>query len=258
MRVLAIVPSFNEERALPGVLAELSALGIDALVIDDGSTDRTSEVARSNGARVVRLCTNLGIGGAVQTGLRAAFEEKYDCAVQVDGDGQHDPSQVPALLARISEADLIVGSRFLEGSGFQSTPMRRAGKGWLGLVLRVFAGVRVTDPTSGFRAFGPRAIALFQRTFPYDYPEPESLSIARAAGLRVLEVPVRMRERQGGSSSIRGLVPGWYMLKVTAAVILDLFRARRELPWKSDAIGSLPSSASPSRPASSASSRGST
>ena len=272
MRVLVIIPSFNEETALPAVLEGLrqlpAALGasLTPLVIDDGSTDRTAQVASACGARVLRLCTNLGIGGAVQTGLRVAHEEGFDAALQLDGDGQHPASEIARLLAALAATpapDLVVGSRYLAGEGFQSTPMRRVGKSWLSVVLRLCAGVRSTDPTSGFRVFGPRAIALFQRSFPYDYPEPESLSLAQLHGLRLAEVPVTMRERQGGQSSIRGLLGGWYMLKATAAIVLDLVRTQREFTeeerWKKPSadIGSSPSSASASPSPSSASSRGS-
>jgi glycosyltransferase involved in cell wall biosynthesis len=271
MRVLVVIPSLNEEKALPALLAELRELAsrlphqIETLVVDDGSHDGTVAVARSHGARVVSLCSNLGIGGAVQTGLRVAHAEGFDCAVQLDGDGQHSPADLPALLDRAGDADLVVGSRYLRTEGFQSTLLRRAGKTWLSRVLRIFCGVSVTDPTSGFRLFGPRALAVFYRVFPYDFPEPEVLAIARSNGLRIAEVPVTMRERQGGRSSIQGLLTVYYVLKVTAAIILDLLRARRkppalEAPWNrsSDATGSSPSSASGSPARSSASSRGNT
>jgi glycosyltransferase involved in cell wall biosynthesis len=271
MRVLVVIPSFNEEQALPGVLAELREVSralphsVEHLVVDDGSHDGTAAVARAHGARVVALCSNLGIGAAVQTGLRVAWAEGFDCAAQIDGDGQHSPADLGALLARLSEPpspDLVVGSRFLRPEGFQSTIMRRAGKLWLSTVLRIVCRVSVTDPTSGFRIFGPRALALFHRTFPYDFPEPEVLATAQSCGLRIAEVPVTMRERQTGRSSIRGLRTAWYLLKVTAAIVLDLLRAPRHLPaletpWNpsSAVTGSSLSSASLSQPPSSASSR---
>jgi glycosyltransferase involved in cell wall biosynthesis len=270
VRVLVVIPSLNEEKPLAGVLSELRAAAralphqLEYLVVDDGSRDATAAVARENGARVVVLCSNLGIGGAVQTGLRVAYAEGFDCAAQIDGDGQHSPADLGALLERIADADLVVGSRFLRTDGFQSTALRRAGKMWLARVLRIVCGLSVTDPTSGFRVFGPRALALFQRTFPFDFPEPEALAIARSCGLRILEVPVTMRERQAGRSSIRGRIAAWYVLKVTAAIILGLLRTRRqalalEQSWnRSAATGSSLSSASHSPPPSSASSRGST
>jgi glycosyltransferase involved in cell wall biosynthesis len=233
MRLLLVVPALNEERALAALLDELppirTALGCDlgVVVIDDGSTDRTAEVAIGRGARVVRLCRNLGIGGAVQTGLRLALREGYDGAVQMDGDGQHPPSELPRLLAAarsIPIPDLVVGTRYGDRAGWSSTPMRRMGGWWLKWMLWALTGTRPTDPTSGYRYYGPRALALFDRTYPYDYPEPEALAIALAARLRVAEVPVAMRERQGGASSISGWRAPYYMLKVTLAVLLAYVR----------------------------------
>lgn len=230
MRLLAIIPAFNEEEALPALLDELRALPSppEIVVVDDGSADRTAEVARAKGARVVRLCGNLGIGGAVQAGLQLAHREGFDAAIQIDGDGQHPPAEVAKLVARAAAADvdLVVGTRFGGTTSFRSTFFRRVGIGWLRGVLRV-VGVRVTDPTSGFRLYGKRALALFHETYPYDYPEPESLAVARAARLAIAEVPVAMRERQGGRSSIAGLYTAYYMWKVTLAVILAFLRTSR-------------------------------
>ncbi len=240
MRLLVIIPAFNEQEALGGLLDEIRAaatpelgVAIEAVVVDDGSADHTAAVARAGGARVLALCRNLGIGGAVQSGLRLAYREGFDFAAQIDGDGQHPPAELRRLLepARASGApDLIVGTRYREpGSGFRSTPLRRLGSAWLRMVLRL-VGVRVTDPTSGFRLYGPRALGLFDETYPYDFPEPESLAVARAAGLAIAEVPVTMRERQGGRSSISGFSSIYYMLKVTLAVALAYIRARRRSP----------------------------
>jgi hypothetical protein len=233
MRVLLIIPAFNEQDALGGLLDEIRALAdigaeIETVVVDDGSSDRTASVAREGGARVLSLCGNLGIGGAVQSGLRLAHREGFDFAVQIDGDGQHPPSELVRLLevARTGTPDLLVGTRYKDAANFRSTVLRRLGSGWLKLFLRVFARVRVSDPTSGFRVYGPRALALFDETYPYDFPEPESLAVARANGLVIAETPVKMRERQGGSSSILGFATLYYMLKVTIAIALTYTRAR--------------------------------
>jgi glycosyltransferase involved in cell wall biosynthesis len=230
LRVLIIVPAYNEQEALGGLLAEIRALDlahVETLVVDDGSSDRTAEVAQAAGARVLRLCGNLGIGGAVQSGLRLAHREGYDCAIQVDGDGQHPPSELPRLLEAASESDIVVGSRYNDTKSFRSTVMRRAGSWFLRALLRVVAGVRVSDPTSGYRLYNKRALALYDDTYPYDYPEPESLAIARISGLKIAEVPVTMRARQGGSSSIGGFGAAYYMLKVTIAIVLTRIRVRR-------------------------------
>lgn len=230
MRVLIIVPAYNEQEALGGLLAEIRAQAIpdlETVVVDDGSSDRTAEVAREAGARVLKLCGNLGIGGAVQSGIRLAHREGFDCAVQVDGDGQHPPSELPKLIEAAREADLVVGSRYHDTKSFRSTVMRRFGSWVLRTVLRVVARVRVSDPTSGYRVYGARALALFDDTYPYDYPEPESLAIARISGLTISEVPVTMRERQGGSSSIGSFGAAYYMLKVTIAIVLTRLRVRR-------------------------------
>ncbi|CAN5895544.1 glycosyltransferase family 2 protein [soil metagenome] len=239
MRVLLVIPALNEETALAGLLAEVretqSALPehqIEVAVVDDGSTDRTAEVARAGGARVVRLCGNLGIGGAVQSGIRLAAREGFDCAVQVDGDGQHPPGEVAKLIAVATtgdKPDLVVGTRYRDKDNFRSTPLRRLGSWWLRVTLRV-VGVRVSDPTSGFRLYGSRALRLFRDTYPYDFPEPESLAVARIAGLRIAEVPVVMRERQGGRSSIAGFSTFYYMFKVTIAILLTAVRVRRQIP----------------------------
>jgi glycosyltransferase involved in cell wall biosynthesis len=190
--------------------------------VDDGSSDATADVAASLGWTVLRLPMNLGIGGAVQAGYLWALEHGHDVAVQIDGDGQHDPAYLEALLAPIArgEADLVVGSRFLGDGGFRSTRARRAGIRYLSGFLRLRCGARVTDPTSGFRAAGRAAIALFARYYPSDYPEPEAIALARRAGLRLVEAPVRMNERAHGRSSITALRSLYYLVKVSLALVL--------------------------------------
>jgi glycosyltransferase involved in cell wall biosynthesis len=196
--------------------------------VDDGSTDGTSEAARGLGFRVLRLPMNLGIGGAVQAGYLWAHEHGYDAAVQFDGDGQHEAASMPALLEpiRTGTADMVVGSRFLGDGEFRSTLARRVGIRYLARLIRLRCGARVTDSTSGFRAAGRAAIALFARGYPSDYPEPESIAIAARAGLRVVEVPARMRDRAHGASSITLLRSVLYMVKVSVALVLLPARAR--------------------------------
>jgi glycosyltransferase involved in cell wall biosynthesis len=223
MRVLAIVPAFNEARALPSLIRAIhaSAPHTTICVVDDGSTDDTAAVAAGLGAEVLRLPFNLGIGGAVQAGYLRARELGVDVAVQVDGDGQHDPAQLERLLAplRRGEADVVIGSRFLEAGGFRSTLVRRLGIRYLSWFLRLRCGARVTDPTSGFRAANRAAIELFARSYPSDYPEPEAIAIARWSGLRVAEVPVTMLERAHGASSITALRTLYYLAKVSVALV---------------------------------------
>ena len=221
-RALIIVPAFNEARNLPEVIRQLREAQIgDICVIDDGSTDETGEVARGLGVTVLQCPVNLGIGGAVQTGYLWALEHGYDAAVQIDGDGQHDPAYVLRALEPIAAGrPLVIGSRFREGGGFRSTFVRRLGIHYLAWLLRVRWGARVTDPSSGFRAAGRRAIELFARNYPSDYPEPEAIALAVGAGLRVAEIPVRMRARMHGKSSINALRTLYYLLKVSLALLL--------------------------------------
>lgn len=224
MRVAAIVPAYNEARNLPRLAEALRAHApqLEVCLVDDGSTDETAQVAEGLGWTVLRLPMNLGIGGAVQAGYLWALERGHDVAIQIDGDGQHDPADVGALLApiRAERADVVIGSRFLSDGGFRSTLVRRAGIRYLSWFLRLRCGARVTDPTSGFRAAGRDAIALFARYYPSDYPEPEAIALARRAGLRIVEAPVRMRERAHGRSSITVFRSLYYLVKVSLALVL--------------------------------------
>lgn len=231
-KMLAIVPAYNESAAVAGVVREINAQapGFDVLVIDDGSLDDTSEVAAAAGARVARLPFNLGIGGAVQTGYVYAWEHGYDFAVQIDGDGQHDPGEVAALLARIKAdpaVDMVYGTRFADKSSFRSSAARRAGIRVFASLLSVVTGQKVTDPTSGFRLCNRRAIELFARNYPLDYPEVEAIVLMHRHALKSAEVPVTMHARSGGRSSITLLRSGYYMIKVLLAVFVGLFRSRQ-------------------------------
>jgi glycosyltransferase involved in cell wall biosynthesis len=229
LRRLAIVPARNEEGAVGGVVDELRAFdpGLQVVVIDDGSTDRTAEVARAAGAVVVRHPFNLGIGGAVQTGFRYALEHGFDVAVRLDGDGQHDPGELPALLEPLlaDEADIVVGSRFKDGSGTYKVPLaRRLGIRLFARVVSLLVRQRVTDTTSGFQAVNRLAIRLFAADYPHDYPEVEATVMVVRHRLRLKEVPARMRERAAGRSSITALRSVYYMVKVLLAIFVGLFR----------------------------------
>lgn len=229
-RVLVIIPAYNERESILSTVDGIRSLGYDYVVVNDGSTDDTLTICRKNGINVLDLPQNLGIGGAVQAGHKYAQRFGYDIDIQVDGDGQHDPSFIPQLISLIEQgADLAVGSRFLEKTdGFQSTLMRRVGITWLSMLLRVFTGERLTDPTSGFRACNKRAIDLFCKSYPNDYPEPESIAHAIRVGLSVRECPVSMRERQGGVSSIGPLSSIYYMIKVSLAIWITCWSTKRE------------------------------
>lgn len=229
-RNLAIVPAYNEEATVEAVVRRINAEApdFDVLVVDDGSTDHTTAKARSAGAAVARLPFNVGIGGTVQTGYRYALAGGYDYAVQVDGDGQHDPAEIKKLVARIHAdppVEMVYGTRFAENTGFQSTSMRRFGIKVFALMLSLVTKQRVTDPTSGFRLCDRRAIALFAENYPIDYPEVEAILLMHRHQLRSAEVPVQMHARGGGSSSITVLKSGYYMMKVLLAVFVGLFRA---------------------------------
>ena len=229
-RSLVIVPVFNESGSIYKVICRLrKALPeVDILVVDDGSTDDTVRQVPAD-VPVVSLPFNLGIGGAMQTGYRYAALHGYEVAVQVDGDGQHRPSEVRRLVEHLAagKADLVVGSRFLGDTRYKQTLVRRFGSLVLRGIIRVLVGMDLTDCTSGFRAANRRVILAFAHWYPEDYPEPEVILLLRRAGFRIGELPVKMRRRRAGRSSI-GLLQGlFYVLKVTVCLLLDLVRD----PW---------------------------
>ena len=232
IRSLAVIPAYNEKATIGPVVASVRRAlpQFDVLVVDDGSTDTTSEIAEAAGARVARLPFNLGIGGAVQAGFKFALDNHYDYAVQIDGDGQHDPGEVAKLLAEMDRGgvDMVVGSRFLTDEFDYPAPIsRRTGIHIFAFVCSRITGQRVSDPTSGFRLCNRRAIELFARDYPHDYPEVEATLLLHYHRLRMREVPVRMFERGGGASSIKGSgKSAYYMIKVLLAIFIGLFRAR--------------------------------
>jgi glycosyltransferase involved in cell wall biosynthesis len=228
-RMVAVVPAYDEEAAIGTVVEEIRGLdpSIDVVVVDDGSKDATAAVARAAGAAVVRLPFNLGIGGAVQTGFRYALEHGYEIAVRLDGDGQHDASELPKLLAPLErgEADVVTGSRFSDDDDGYRPPLgRRLGITWFARLVSLLTRQRVTDTTSGFQALNAQGIALFARDYPSDYPEVEATVLVLKHRLRLVEVPVRMREREHGSSSITLLRSVYYALKVTLALLVAMGR----------------------------------
>jgi len=228
---LAVVPAYNEAATVGHVVRDLARLvpQLDVLVIDDGSTDATRAVAESAGARVLRLPFNLGIGGAVQAGFTFAHENGYDYMVLVDGDGQHDPAEIGKLFIAMEGpdgADMICGSRFASHTGYVAPISRRTGIHLFAFLLRLLLRQPVTDPTSGFRLYNGRAIALFARDYPHDYPEVEAVLMLHHHRLTMREVSVQMFQRGGGVSSIGSRKSFYYMVKVLLALFVGLARAR--------------------------------
>jgi glycosyltransferase involved in cell wall biosynthesis len=235
---LAVVPAYNESATIVGVIEALraDAPGFDVLVIDDGSTDGTAETATLAGARVLKMPFNLGIGGAVQAGFIFAHEHRYDFMAQVDGDGQHDPAELKKLVAAISDPhrpddprlpDMVCGSRFLSDDYQYPAPVsRRTGIHIFATLLSWIVAARVSDPTSGFRLYNRRAIELFARDYPHDYPEVEAVLMLHHHQLRMSETPVKMYMRGGGVSSISSGKSAYYMVKVLLALLVGLARRR--------------------------------
>ena len=242
---LAVVPAYNEADTVGRVVAALyrHTPDIDVVVVDDGSTDFTARRAREAGARVLQLPFNLGIGGAVQAGFKYAQERDYDYMVQVDGDGQHDPTQIARLFEAMENGgtDMICGSRFATRTGYVAPISRRTGIHVFAFLLSRLLGQAITDPTSGFRLYNRRAIALFARDYPHDYPEVEAVLMLHHHRLTMSEVPVRMFQRGGGVSSISSGKSVYYMLKVLLALFVGLAR-RRPVP---DPGGAAPVAAEP-------------
>ncbi len=234
MKCLIIIPAYNEAGNIEKLINNLTDNypQYDYIIINDGSTDNTKEICVRNRYQVLNLPVNVGIGGAVQTGYRYAFENHYDAAVQIDGDGQHDVAYLGEMLKILEsgQAEVVIGSRFMERQGFQSSYTRRIGINFLSVLGWLLTGVRIKDVTSGYRLVNKKFICIFAEDYPADYPEPEALVIAAVHRGKIAEYPVIMRERENGTSSINLKKSVYYMVKVTLAMLIRRlsFGLRRE------------------------------
>lgn len=232
MKKLIIIPAYNESESIENTVRDImeNAPDFDYVVINDCSKDNTKAICESNGFNIVNLPINLGIGGAVQTGYKYAMEYGYDIAVQVDGDGQHDPAFLKQMAEIIEKEDLdmVIGSRFIDKEGFQSSFMRRVGIKYFTVLIKMITGKTITDPTSGLRMIGRNVIKLYASDYPKDYPEPESVVAVLRRGMKVKEIPVVMRNRQGGVSSINPSKSVYYMIKVTLAILVESVRKKEK------------------------------
>ena len=225
MKKLVIIPAYNEEASIVNTVQDIldHAPGFDYVVINDCSKDRTLQRCRENGLNVIDLPVNLGIGGGIQTGYRYAVEHGYDVAVQFDGDGQHDASYLQAMADRLErdDLDMVIGSRFIENEGFQSTGLRRFGINFFKFLIRLLYGGTITDATSGMRMCSRRVMEEFSVDYPQDYPEPETVARLLRKKYKVQEIPVVMRERSAGTSSINPAKSVYYMIKVSLAILVE-------------------------------------
>lgn len=230
MKKIVIIPAYNESASIEETVREIQskAKGFDYIIINDCSTDNTRQICEENGFNVINLPINLGIGGAVQTGYRYAYREGYDMAVQVDGDGQHDPEFLEKMADYMleKEVDMVIGSRFIEKQGFQSSGARRMGIKWFTFLIKILTGQTITDSTSGLRLVNRDVIKQFAFDYPKDYPEPESSVAVLGRGKKIIEIPVIMRERNGGVSSISLKKSVYYMIKVSLAIIIERIRVK--------------------------------
>lgn len=228
MKKIIIIPAYNEEENIERTVNAIqkSAQGFDYVIINDCSTDNTRKICEEKEFNIVNLPINLGIGGAVQTGYKYAYENGYDVAVQVDGVGQHDPEFLNTMADYLIEhqVDMVIGSRFIEKKGFQSSITRRMGIQFFSKLIKVLTGKKITDPTSGLRMIGRNVMEIFSEDYPRDYPEPESIVAVLRKNMKIEEIPVVMLERQGGVSSISPKKSIYYMIKVTLAILIERIR----------------------------------
>lgn len=233
MKTLIIIPAYNEEKNIANTIKnflELNDNSIDYIVINDGSKDNTLKVLVDNNFNHINLPTNLGIGGAVQTGYKYALYNNYDIAIQFDGDGQHNPEYIQQLIQEIKLGnDLVIGSRFIDNiGGFKSTKTRRAGIKLLSNLIKLCTHKKITDPTSGFRACNKKIIKIFSQDYPYDYPEPDTIVKIIKKNYKVKEIPVIMNERKQGQSSINMIKSVYYMIKVSLSIIISSITNKEE------------------------------
>lgn len=224
MKKLVIIPAFNEEGNLEKTIKDIkdNAPDFDYVIINDCSTDKTLEMCRRHGFSYLNLPVNLGIGGAVQTGYRYAYYHGYDIAVQFDGDGQHSASHLEDMVTTLidTESDMVIGSRFIEKEGFQSSGLRRIGIKYFTGLIKLLTGKKITDPTSGMRMVNKKLLEKFTDEYPKDYPEPESVVMILSEKYKVTEIPVVMNEREEGVSSISLKNSVYYMIKVSFAILI--------------------------------------
>lgn len=232
MKVLIIIPAYNEAENIENVVKQLRAVvsDMDYIIVNDCSKDNTIKVCEEKGYNYLSLPINLGIGGGVQMGYKYAMEQGYDIAVQHDGDGQHDPAYIEKVIKPIvdGEADIAIGSRFIDKAGFQSSGIRRMGIRFLSRLIKFCCGTEVLDVTSGFRAVNRKYIEYYAENYPTDYPEPEAIVEASLNGARIVEIPVVMKERENGVSSINAWRSIYYMIKVSCAILVCRITNRRK------------------------------
>ena len=231
MKTLIIIPAYNEEENILNTVNRVREFPeYDYIVINDGSTDNTEKILCENNINHIELIRNLGIGGAMQTGYKYAYQNGYDAACQLDADGQHNPEYLDLMREELkkTDCDMVIGSRYIEKNGFQSTFSRRFGKNILTGIIRFLSGKKITDPTSGFRMCNKETIAIFAETYPVDYPEPETIAELFAKRMNINEIPVLMNEREGGVSSITPFKSLYYMIKVSIAIIFSYISNRKK------------------------------
>ncbi len=232
MKKIVIIPAYNEISNIRTTVQDIldHAPGFDYVIINDCSQDGTMRFCTEQGMNIINLPVNLGIGGAVQTGYLYAWRNGYDVAVQFDGDGQHDASYLGEMadFLQVQQADMVIGSRYIKKEGFQSSGIRQFGIRYFSALIKLLTGKRVTDPTSGMRMVNRDVMKIYSEDYPVDYPEPESVVTILRMGKKVSEIPVIMRERQGGVSSISPRKAVYYMIKVTLAILMECLRKRRK------------------------------